>query len=407
MLRLSLKRAQALGRGDQMAAEVELTHAVLQRRIGHLDNFRKHLGNAWNAAHHVTGDPPIAVRIALELGESHLRAGDLKSASKWFNQSTKSAQSLGDRRLSAMAEAGVARIRHARGDLRSAEAGALAAMQVFQRTVDAEGLGLALPVWADVLRHQGRFSEAIKQLSDVLPALRRQENPSPYVTVLVALANLELEVGRLGRAQECIDELAATVSTGEMLVLRLDARLAWGRILVASDQLRQAAEVLGDVCNLATSARLVTMAEHARGLLAEALWLAGKTEEARELFHRAIARVETIGDVPTLIELCRARGRVAATLVNPDALFEPIRSILSREPAELARAEWLVASALHLRASGGDDQPVWRRARQLLRELAAQLSEVDRSALRVHPWARQIRQHLDDPDTVVPGSGGF
>jgi tetratricopeptide (TPR) repeat protein len=406
-LRLSLKRAASLGRGDATNAEIELTLATLQRRIGHLDNYRRHLGNAWNSAQYVEEAPRLRVTIAVELGDAHLRAGDLKGAGRWFGQAIKTAQGVDDVRLTALAESGSARLRHARGELRSAEAASLAAIQVFQRTTDAEGLALALPVWADVLRQQGRFSEGIKLLSDVLPALRRQENPSPYVTVLVSLAWLEVEIGRLGRAQECIDELAATVSTGEMLTLRLEARLAWGRILVASDQLRQATEVLGDVCNLATSARLAPLAEHARGLLAEGLWLAGKTDDARELYHRAIERTIAIGDVPTLIDLCRSRGRVAATLVDPDQLFDPIREVLAREPAELARTEWLVASGSYLRQHKGEDQPVWRRARQAVRELAEPLTEVDRSALRVHPWSRQIRQNLDDPDTVVPNSAGF
>lgn len=401
-LRLSLRRATSLGRGDLFGAEVSLTLATLQRRIGHLDNYRKHLSEAWTRSQHVDGSPPIAVTIAVELGLSHLQAGELRSANRWFHEAMRAAQACAAPRMLAFAEAGLAHLRYARGELRSAEVASLAAIQFFKRVNDADGLALALPIWADVLRQQGRFSESIEMLNSVLPSFRRLENPSPYVTLLVALAWLEAEIGRLGRAQECIDELAATISAGEMLVLRLQARLARGRILVASDQLRQAAQVLGDTCNLATSARLVPLAEHARGLLAEALWLAGKSDTAREHYHRAIHRVIDLGDMPTLIDLCRSRGRVASTMIEPDDLFEPIRELLAREPAELARAEWLVASGHYLHGHNGEDQQVWRRARHLVRHLANNLTEVDRSALRVHPWARHIRQHLDDPDTVVP-----
>ncbi|TVQ89208.1 MAG: serine/threonine-protein kinase PknK [Deltaproteobacteria bacterium] len=401
-LRLSLKRAASFGRGDLFAAETSVTLATLQRRIGHLDNYRRHLSEAWKQARHVDPPPTTAIEIAVELGLSNLSAGDQERASQWFERAKQTAERRPEPRMLAFAEAGFAHLRLARGELRSAEAASLAALQLFEKAYDTAGLTLALPVWSQVMRHQGRFSESIDLLTRILPSLRPRENLSPYVTLLVALAWQEVELGRLGRAQECIDELAATVSSGEMLVLRLEARLAWGRILVASDQLRQATQVLGQVCNLATTARLPLIAEHARSLLAEALWLAGKDGEARELYHRALQRVLSTGDMPTLLDLCRSRARVAGRYADPDDLFEPVRELLIREPAELARAEWLIASAQHAREQKGQDGPLWHRARNLVRDMADQLTEIDRSALRVHPWARQIRQHLDDPESVIP-----
>lgn len=398
----SLKRAESLGKGDAFRARLSMVRATLQRRIGHLSNFRKHLGAAWTHAQHAEEQLPISVFIAVELGLSHLRSGQARQGGRWFHQALRVAQNLSDGRLTAFAEAGLAHLRYARGELTSAEVASIAAIEQFDRLGDMHGLALAIPVWADVLRQQGRFSEAIGMLTRALPSFRRQENPSPFVHLLVALAWHEVELCRLGRAQECIDELAATVSTGEHLVLRVRSRLVHGRILLASDQLREAASLLGEVCNVASSAGLVVIAEHARALLAETLWLAGKHDEARKLYHRAITIARQLKHMPLLLEVTRSRGRVTAEIANPDDLFEPVREVLEKEPAELARMEWLLATAVHRTAAELDATTSWRDARRLIRDMASRLEDVDRSALRVHPWARQIRTAMMDVDTVIP-----
>jgi serine/threonine protein kinase/tetratricopeptide (TPR) repeat protein len=401
-LHRSLKRAESLGTGDDFKAELVMVRASVQQRIGHLSNYRKHLGEAWTHAQHADANLPVSVQIAVELGLSHLRAGAGRAGSRWFHQALRVGQAHGERRLVAFAEAGLAHLRYARGELTSAEVASIAALELFDKLGDTEGLALALPVWADVLRQQGRFSDAIDMINTALPTFRRQENPSPYIHLLVALAWLEIELCRLGRAQECIDELAATVSTGEHLVLRLEAHLVSGRILLASDNLKEAAHLLGEVCNLANTAGLVLIAEHARALLAETLWHADQQEQASKLYKTAVRRIKKTRDVPTLLEVCRSRGRVAAEIANPDDLFEPVREVLEREPAELARIEWLLASARHRVAAGMPADQSWKDARRLLREMSSRLNQVDRSALRVHPWARSIRQNLDSPDTVIP-----
>ena len=56
--------------------------------------------------------------------------------------------------------------------------------------------------------------------SDQLPAMRESEVPTFYVRLLLANAWCEVDLGRLGRAQECFDELAATVRMGEHLDLQ-------------------------------------------------------------------------------------------------------------------------------------------------------------------------------------------
>lgn len=400
-LHKTLKRAASLGTGEAFKAELYLVQAKLNHRIGHLGNYRKHLASAWTTSQHASVVLSTSIEVAVQLGLSHLHNGALKSASRWFHQAQRAASQQPDPRMMAMAEAGLAHLRYHRGELDAAEVASLAAIEAFDRLGDAEGLALSIPVWAASLRQQGRFSSAIDMVTKALPAFRRQENPSPYVHLLVALAWLEVELCRLGCAQEAIDELAAAVGDGERLALRAQAQLVHGRILVASDQLSKAGRVLTDLCNLATRSGMVLVAEHARALLAEALWLNGQQDAARRLYHDAVFRTRQTHDVATMLEICRSRGRVAAEVANPEDLFEPVRSVLGKEPAELARLEWMVASALHAEAAGTDARSAWRSARSELRNLSRQLSDIDRSALRVHPWARLIRSHLDEGDSIL------
>jgi len=400
-LNRTLKRAEALGTGDAFKTELALIKAKLQRRIGHLGNFRKHLAEAWTASQHSGVVLPASIEVAVELGMSYMHNGDMQNAKRWLNQAQRAASQQPDPRMMAMAEAGQAHLRYHRGELQAAEVASLAAIEAFDRLGDAEGLALSIPVWAAVLRQQGRFSSAIDMVGKALPAFRRQENPSPYVHLLVAMAWLEVELCRLGRAQECIDELAAAVGEGERLVLRIQAQLVHGRILVASDQLRAAGQVLTEVTNVATRSGLVSIAEHGRALLAEALWLNGQQDVARKLYHTAVRRIRRSKDRATLMEICRSRGRVAAEMANPEDLFEPVRGLLGREPAELARTEWLVATAVHATASDLASKDAWKAARRQLRGMARGLSEIDRSALRVHPWARLVRSHLDEGDSIL------
>ena len=83
------------------------------------------------------------------------------------------------------------------------------AIAVLEAHSDTHGLAVALPVWAASLRRQGRYSEAFQVLYHQAPTMRATEVPSQSVRLLLATAWCELDICRLGRAQECVDELGA------------------------------------------------------------------------------------------------------------------------------------------------------------------------------------------------------
>jgi tetratricopeptide (TPR) repeat protein len=386
----SLARAAAHGSGGAFQAELELTRASLQRVIGHYRNYRTHLMVAWN---HIEREPPprLASAIAVNLGTSLHMAGLLDEAGDWYQRAQFFAARGKDPSDARGAGVGMGAWLNSRGLVRDADRALTGVVQQCVKERDAGVLTRALPPWTDVLRQQGRLSEALSSLDRSLPSLRLGEVVSSYVALLVATAWCELDLCRLGRAQECVDELFGMLRHGEHLHLRLEADLVYGRILLLSGNLREAVTVLHTVMERGRTAELVLLAEHARALMAESLWGLGKVPEAEAHFRGACQRLEAAGDVPTLVQACLSRARVLSTTVDPGNLFAPIGHYLETEPAHVARLEWRLAQGRYLRAVQQDPKPAYQKAREGLDRIAKRLNDTDQAALRVHPWSREIR----------------
>ncbi len=252
----SLQRAERLAdAGELYEAELHLTRARIQRVIGHYPNFRKFLMEAWYKVEHAE-PTPLGATVATQLGWSNRVSGHVDDAATWHGRARRIAVQVGDPVVRAHADAGVGAWQFARGLLLEAERTVLSAIQVFDDARDLRGLAEAIPTWTDALRLQGRFSEALAMLEAQIPAVREGEVPTYYVRLLLANAWCEVDLGRLGRAQECVDELGATLRRGEHLDLRLQADLVWGRILMASGLVADAAARLVQVRERAGAAGL-------------------------------------------------------------------------------------------------------------------------------------------------------
>jgi hypothetical protein len=53
-----------------------------------------------------------------------------------------------------------------------------------------------------------------------------------------------------------------------------------------------------------------------------------------------------------------------------------------------------MAAARHLRAHEKDDRPQYESAKQMIDLIRGRLEDTERSAIRVHPWNREIRARL-------------
>ncbi|MEZ4239173.1 MAG: protein kinase [Myxococcota bacterium] len=393
----SLARARALAEplGDpSLLARTSLTPARLYAAIGHYTNYRRFLKVAWDQNPGATD--AVSAEIATELAKSYRLHGDLPKAEQWAETAVALAQRLEDPPLLAMAMIDGAAVRLARGRLIAAEEQLREVITACERADDRPGLWLALARWATVLRHQGRYSEALRALAERMPEASQGEDPMPYVEQLMAVAWIELDLSRLGRAQECQEELAATIHRGAHLHLRLEAKILDGRILLSSGQYRQAAYTLQEAHRGARTADLPVLAELARAYHAEALFALGDREASAQAFQSALLGLLGSGDQTVLAEGCRGRARTQATERDPDEIFRPAQKLLEEQPMPLLKLERWLARGAWARAKGQRDEArrCMAEAGTLLNEVGKGLSDTDRAALRVHPWASWVRRGL-------------
>ncbi|MCA9490113.1 MAG: protein kinase, partial [Myxococcales bacterium] len=376
--------------GNLFEAELHLTKARIQRVIGHYPNFRKELMEAWNLVENAEPSP-LAATVATLLGWSNRMSGQVDDAATWHGRARRIAVQVGTPVVRAHADVGVASWQFARGLLIEAERTAAGAVEILAEAGDVRGLSQGLPVWVDALRLQGRSSEALARLDAHLPAMRESEVPTYYVRMLLANAWVEVDLGRLGRAQECVDELAATLRKGEHLDLRLQSDLVWGRILLASELYPDAVQRLHEVRNRAAPAGLGVITELARALEAEALWALGEQKPALKMFTAAVQQLQRTGDVPALASACTAQARAMSETVDPDLVFRPVRDWMEQQPAALFRVEKLIARGRYLRAMGRSYQETFEEASRTIGDIVRALTPTDAAALRLHPWTRRVR----------------
>lgn len=393
----SIARARALAEELQdrsLIARAYLVQARMFELIGHYANASKQVKAAWDQR--PDDDDGLTAQIAIELARSARRHGDLSKAEQWVDDAIEAAERARDVPLQATANTESAACMLCRGNLADAERTLTRAMQMFERADLRAGFFKTLALWSTVLRHQGRFSEALSQLYVRLPESSECQDPTPYTELLLATAWVELDLSRLGRAQECTDELAATVHRGEHLHLRLEAQLLNARILLASGQYRNAQYMIQEVHRSARNADLPVIAERARALLAEVLYAVGDREQSAREFQSAILGLMGSGDLPALAEGCRARARTQSTERDPDDTFKPVKRLVDEHQMPLLELERLLAKSAWERSRGNKDEARihLREAATMLNKVATDLSDTDRAALRVHPWSGWIRRAL-------------
>ena len=247
-----------------------------------------------------------------------------------------------------------------------------------------------------MLRLQGRYTEALDAIYQFMPQVRRCQEPTPLIRLLLVAAECEADLHRLGRAQEHIDEIDTLVRKGEQLDLRLAASLLRGRILLSSGHLRPAHMTLDEAHQRARAAGLPAISEVARALTAETLQALDNRRGARDLFASAILGLMGAGDAAALVEGTLARLRAMGPSEPSSQILKPIHTIMHRENLRIVTVERLLADARHHERwqRTSDARSSALEAQAALDELSEHLSDTDRAALRLHPWSRHIRAIL-------------
>ncbi len=391
----SITKALELAKDDRQRGLALYYRARMQSAIGHYPNYRKFLQEGYDHAVRAN-EPRLQSSIAAHLGQIYGWIGQPKSCEDWLDKAQSTAKAAHNRAAEAYGDAALAATKYARGELVEAERLAATSMDRMKAIDHPRGVWGALPTWANSLREQGRFSESLSSLTQALVVVRESESPSHYVALLLCAARQEIDLARLGKAQELVDELESAIRPGEHLHLRLETRLLRGRILVASGVYHEAVGVLTDVHQRAKAAELVGLAEIARALRGEAQWSTGARDDALTSFRDSTLGLLGSGDLMSLCEAITVRARAVCEFEDPEPLFQPVKALLESQPLHRVKMEVLIARARHLQ-SKNDVVPAfhaWRDAATLLNKVAGNLGDIERSALRVHPWSRAVRRGL-------------
>lgn len=386
----ALQQAARLAEGPVAQARVKLAEAAQQEAIGHAANHRKRLFEAWSAIENQP-DHPIAAEIALNLGLVELRGGRLQAADGWLDR----ARRVEHAALRAEVDLARAGLVLARGRLAEAEQILDAVHQ--QRDALPRRVAWEADVGrAHLLRRQGAFSEAVSLLESAIADARRRAAPASLASLQLALAACELDLARLGQAQDCIDDVLAALSAGERLHLRLQARLLQGRILLASGQLAASSYTLHEVVGQAERSAMPVLAEMARAALGEARWQLGSVSEGRSLSQAAFMGLLTTGHLEALADAVVARARAAGSGEDPSRAFKLVSRLTDDPSWRVLYLEKALAELRWHEARGEEPQrqQALQTARNALNRIAGQLTPTERATLRVHPWMRQLR-HAD------------
>jgi tetratricopeptide (TPR) repeat protein len=387
----SLARAAPLCQTEALAPELALAHARVALVIGHYPKYTQGLREAWQAAGG-SGSSLLASRIAGELGEASQQAGQSEDAATWFGRSRSLAIAAGADAEVARAEVGAARLAMGSGAWRDAERLLAKAIRTGEDRGDLSLLAAALPLAGDLLRAKGKYSDVLSALDRMARIVRSAEDPSLYVRWLLAQAACELDLHRLGRAQEHVDELWATLRPGEHLQLRVEAELLRGRIRFDSGEPREAERILAGVVERAGAAGLKVLTEVARCHRAEVLWARRRYPEADAEFRGAFDRLSTFGDAWAALSCGLARARATAGSAAPDDALRPASAYVSASGPRVPRLVYALAKARHAAALGRDPAEPAREARVLFEGISTRLRETEQKVLRLHPWARELRQ---------------
>lgn len=391
----SLGRAALLNTDQGFQAQIRLRQAALQKAIGHYVNYRKYLLQSWEL---LDGQdrPELAAAVARNLARSHLHGGEVVVAQSWFERGLAAAKEADREKEADLAEVGLAECQYRRGDILGAESRARAVVDRERDTHDNAANWAALSLWADVLRRQGRYSEALTALQRPINDARFAQDPEPFVALTLAAAWCEMELFRLGRAHEYVDELLAMLRKGEHLVLRVRTNLLNGRILLESGLIGHAAYVLEEVIEQAERAHLVVLHHQARGILAECRWHMGRHDDAKKMFQETLLGLMGTGDIAALVDACVGRARALRGEEDPSKAFKLVDKMLDIPQLRAFRLERQLAQFRWIRSQGDKRgaQAHLREAAALLNDIAGSLNEIDQSALRVHPWTREIQRGM-------------
>lgn len=386
------RKATDLTLDPEVTAEVDLYASKSLIERGQLERGRTRLLHAHNTLAG-TNSPLLQARVARDLGSLQWFRGRFDEAEGWFEASLSAARQLGQKEElgSSLVARAVADL--GSGHLRKAEAQLREAIHLYEASGDRYGLWHALGNLSEILRHRCAFSEAIGLLEPELKGAHQAGDTERFAFLSVNLAEVEVELLRLGRARERLALVDGMLIDGRHLHLQAGVASVRARIAMASNEPGQAVRLLEPMVRLCESSGVRVLTPLLQAQLGEALVLTGDLKGGRTLLDAAIADLSQERNVPLLAEACAARAR--ARIEPPKASFAPVAQWLEEQPALLMQITRRVAIAESLGRKDPElARPSWAQVREDLRRIRRTLAPADREAMRVHAWTVAVERAL-------------
>lgn len=386
----SLSQVAALATEPVRHAEVDLYTGALYRRRGELTRARARLSRASRLAEGVPGGRLYAaLRLARAADASDV--GNLEIAAAAYEEARRGAERSGELRLAARGRLGAAAIRFARGELEAAEREVSRVMGSMGRTLDDHGLWRAASLQAANLRVQGRYSEARTLINRHRDAARLSGAITAQATLLIGLADIELDLHRIADARRLLGA-AAELDPGRFPVgVAAAYTLAQGRLAIIADSLNAAIDLLEHGQERARAQKLVVFGALLASLCGAARLRAGD-RAGDSVAAEAIRALAAAGHLPALAQACLFRAEALGDHLELARVFAPVQEWLDASPARALRVSSL-RFALRFAVLQGDARHV-NASRDALREalgdMLHHLESPDREALLQHPWYSAI-----------------
>ncbi len=389
----ALHAASALA-NPELLSEIDLEAAALARRQGDLAQARALLARASHRLERFP-DAALQLRLTLEDGEERAVAGDSTGALAAWRGASRAAAGVPDPEAEARARVGIALALAGLGRIREAHAELDTAHQGLRAAGDATGAATAALHLAEILRLQGRLSEALHLLERRGDPMAAGVAPFHRAASLLDRAETRIELLRLGEARDLLAEADAFAITRSHPWLRACSARMRGRLALACDDPEEALSLLQPAVRATEASGFESLAHALRARLGEALAAAGAVDDGLRAARASVRGLRQLRQLPALAEACGCLQRASGPQADPDLIWEPVLSWLETEPARLLRMDLAVARVAY--AARRDDPAALQRqladAQSILGEIAALLEPADRAALSVHPWRSQLDLH--------------
>ena len=372
------------------AADLYASKSLIER--GLLEPGRARLLDAHNTLAG-TNSPLLQARVARDLGNLQWFRGRFDEAENWFEAALSAARQVGEKEELASCLVARAVADLGAGNLHKAEQQLREAIHLYETSGDRYGLWQALGNLSEILRHRCAFSEAIGLLEPELKGAHASGDIERFAFLSVNLAEVEVELLRLGRARERLALVDGLLTEGRHLHLQAGVTSVRARIAMASNEPGQAERILEPMVRLCESSGLRVLTPLLQAQLGEALTITGDLARGRKLLNTAVADLSKERNMPLLAEACAARAR--ARIGTPEESFAPVAQWLEDQPALLMKVTRMVARAEHFKRLDPElAHTHWTQVREALRHIRGTLAPADREAMRVHTWTVAVERAL-------------